>query len=130
MSPILFIASFPQTHLPPLQPLLPNREKETSLWKLKCVSLSPTELPFVHTSLLANVHCNDSLVWYEASGFCYSIDTGPHWDFSWISCCCSVSWRYCSFESVGPAPSFTPAINEEDIGVGQFKVLDLDLRSI
>jgi hypothetical protein len=36
----------------------------------------PTADPFVHTSLLANIHCNDLLVWYEASGFCYSINTG------------------------------------------------------
>jgi hypothetical protein len=32
--------------------------------------------PFVHTSLLANVHFNESFIWYEASGFCYIINTG------------------------------------------------------
>ena len=26
-------------------------------------------------SLLANVHCNESLVWFEASGFCYTINS-------------------------------------------------------
>jgi hypothetical protein len=36
----------------------------------------PMVYPFDHSSLLANVHCNESLVWYEASGFCYSISTG------------------------------------------------------
>jgi hypothetical protein len=25
--------------------------------------------PFVYTSSLANVHCNESLVWFEVSGF-------------------------------------------------------------
>ena len=29
----------------------------------------------VHMSFLANVHCSESLVWFEASGFCYTIDT-------------------------------------------------------
>jgi hypothetical protein len=32
--------------------------------------------PFVHTSLLASVYCNDSLLWFEVFGFCYSISAG------------------------------------------------------
>jgi hypothetical protein len=32
--------------------------------------------PFVYILLPANVLCNDSLVWYEAFGFCFSINTG------------------------------------------------------
>ena len=32
--------------------------------------------PFVHTSFLKNVHCNESLVWFEASGFCYTMSPG------------------------------------------------------
>jgi hypothetical protein len=31
---------------------------------------------FVHTSLLENVHYNESLVWLEASGSCYTINIG------------------------------------------------------
>lgn len=31
---------------------------------------------FVQTSLLVNIHCNGSLVWCEASGFCHSISPG------------------------------------------------------
>jgi hypothetical protein len=34
-----------------------------------------TEHPFVHTSLLANIHCSESLVWLETSGFFYTINT-------------------------------------------------------
>jgi hypothetical protein len=34
----------------------------------------------------------------------------PHWDSSSLSCWCPVSWRSCSFGSVGPAPSHTPAV--------------------
>jgi hypothetical protein len=35
----------------------------------------------------------------------------PRWDSSRIHCCCPVSWRSCSFEPVGPAPSCTPAVH-------------------
>jgi hypothetical protein len=42
-----------------------------------CPNVSPTVDPFVYTSLLENVHCNDAFVWYKASGFCDSINTGP-----------------------------------------------------
>lgn len=30
--------------------------------------------------LLENVQCNELLVWYEASVFCYSVDTGTSLD--------------------------------------------------
>lgn len=33
-------------------------------------------IPFCHISLLANVHCNESLVWFEAFSFCCTISTG------------------------------------------------------
>lgn len=46
-------------------------------WELLlCITVYSTVHPFVHTSLLVNVHCNDMKVWYEPSGFCYSINTG------------------------------------------------------
>jgi hypothetical protein len=75
-----------RTHLPiPLYP--PSKEKNKNKTinnnnnkKSRCgscsVSVCPTVSPFVHTSLLANVHCNALLVWFETSGFCYSIYTG------------------------------------------------------
>jgi hypothetical protein len=34
-------------------------------------------VPFAQTVLLANAHCNESLVWFKASGCCYTINTGP-----------------------------------------------------
>jgi hypothetical protein len=52
----------PHTQSPPLQPL-----HSRTCWGSCSVSHS---IPFVHTSLLANVHCNESVVWFEASGFC------------------------------------------------------------
>jgi hypothetical protein len=36
----------------------------------------PTVYPFIHTSLLANVRCSECLIWFEASGFCYTINPG------------------------------------------------------
>lgn len=50
-----------------------------SLWKLQCVAVCPTVPPCSHTFLPVDVHWNDTLVWYKASGFCYqyfSINTG------------------------------------------------------
>jgi hypothetical protein len=35
----------------------------------------------------------------------------PHQDFSQLSSCCPVSWRSCSFGSVGPVPSPTPEVH-------------------
>lgn len=63
------------------------------------------------TVLLANVPCNESLVWFKATGFCHSINTG-HQDSFRISCCCPVSLRCCSFGFGGPALSWAPAALE------------------
>jgi hypothetical protein len=62
-----------------------------------------TTAQLVHTSLLANVHCNDSLVWYEAPGFCYTINTGTSLGLLLVLFCLAVSQRACSFGSVGTA---------------------------
>jgi hypothetical protein len=35
----------------------------------------------------------------------------PHQDSSWLSCCCPVAGRSCSFETAGPAPSYTPTFH-------------------
>jgi len=50
----------------------------------------PTIYSSVRTSLLANVHCNESLVWFKASGFCYTINTGSSLRLLLESCCCPV----------------------------------------
>lgn len=71
-------------------------------------------------SLLARVQCKESLVWFEASGFCYTVMLGPNWDSSWIPCCFFVSWRSCSFRSTGQVLHKLQKItNRVDIGVGQ-----------
>ena len=90
------------------------------------------EVPFVHTSLLANVHCNESLVWFEASDFCYTGNTGSSlrrlsdvlllprvMEFLWFWICRTKSFNpFCEF------------INRVDTGKCQFKALDMGLRGI
>jgi hypothetical protein len=86
------------------------------------------EVPFVHTSLLANVHCNESLVLFKASGYCYSINTGTSLGLLLDILCCPVSWRSGSFGSVGLVLSCTP-VSGVGVGMSRFKALDLGLRS-
>jgi hypothetical protein len=69
-----------------------------------------TTHPFPQTSLLANDHCSESSVWFESSGFCYSILDLP-WNSSGIACC-PVSWRSCSFGS----PPLQQFIDGVDVG--------------
>jgi len=68
------------THLhicpPPLHPFPPTPPKANKVkTKLQCVTGCPIEYPLAQTALLINVHCSESLVCFEASGFCYSINT-------------------------------------------------------
>ncbi|CAO2580303.1 hypothetical protein LEMLEM_LOCUS1378 [Lemmus lemmus] len=52
----------------------------------------------------------------------------PHWDSSWVSCCCPVSWRSCSFGSAGLTPPRAPAGNtREGVWVSQLVALILGL---
>ena len=54
----------------------PWEEKKNSPWELQCITVCYTVNPFAHIDSLANVHCNESLVWFKVSGFCYTINTG------------------------------------------------------
>lgn len=54
------------------------------------------EAVMCHQSLLTNFHYNESLAWFEVSGFGYTINTGTHWD-SWISCCYHVMEILCDW---------------------------------
>ena len=42
--------------------------------------------PFSHTSLHADIHCKESLVWFEASGLYYTINTGTLPGHLWLPC--------------------------------------------
>jgi hypothetical protein len=55
--------------------------------------------------------------------------TDPQKDSCKIAYCFSVSWRFCSFGSVGPLHVFQHFINGVDVGVSQHKGLDLSLGS-
>lgn len=70
------------THLPLYSYLLstfassPKAEKKhLTVEAVMYHSVSHRSHPFIHT-LLANVHCNDCLVWYGYSGFCDSVNPG------------------------------------------------------
>lgn len=63
----------PHTHPPPFQPPQ-NRKRKLTEEAMVCQPVP--QCTFVYMSLLANVHCNDSLVWFEASSFCYTTNTG------------------------------------------------------
>lgn len=52
-------------------------------------------------SHLQNVHCNQWLVCFKASGTPLSL--GPHWNSLWIVCCCPKPWRSCSYYSAVPS---------------------------
>lgn len=41
--------------------------------------MCPTVYPSVFTSLLADVHCNESLLWFEDCGLCDTISIGSSW---------------------------------------------------
>ena len=60
-----------------------------------------------HISLLPNIRLFARIYWSSmrplASATLSILE--PHWDSSQISCCCSVSWRLCSFGWVGPIGS-------------------------
>jgi hypothetical protein len=74
-TPILLISSHPYIHTYFPLAAFPQQRKKMSSWKCSMYSVSHS-VPFVHTSFFTSVHCNDSLVWYEASGFCCTVYTG------------------------------------------------------
>lgn len=95
---------------PHLQFLPPTKkEKNVTVEAVVCHG-GPTAHPFVHTSLLVNVGCNDSLVWYEGSGFCSSVDAGTSPGL--LSGTLLLPWRLYSSGYVGLAPSCTSAAHQ------------------
>jgi hypothetical protein len=64
---------------PPLQPPFKGK-KNLVVETVICASVSQN-IHFVYVSLHANICCNESLVWIEASGFLYYISTGSSLGF-------------------------------------------------
>ena len=81
--------------------------------------------PFVHTSLLANVHCNESLVWFEASGFCYTINTGSSLgllsDILLLPCVMEILQLWICRTSPFMHHMLYHCISGGDVGIGQLK---------
>lgn len=95
----------------------PPKEK-IPLWKPSYVTIWPMVYPFVHTSLLTKVLCSDLLVWFNASVFCYTIDTGSSLGLLLDSLLLPCVMEICSCRSVGPAPSYIQQFTDEvDVGV-------------
>lgn len=82
-----------------------------------CSSVS-VNLPFAQTALIADVHCNESLVRFEVSGFCYTIIAGATLGLS------DNPVVLCSGDNASLNVQFIDAVN---VGVGQFKALGLVL---
>ena len=79
---------------------------------------------FCPTSSLANVHCSESLVWSEVSGFCYTINTGS------LPGLLVTLLLPCVMEILAlDLPYWTCPITHSgvDVAVGQLKALDLSL---
>ena len=92
--------------------------------------MCPTVCPFVQTSLLGNVHCNESLVCSEAPGSWYSINTGTSLYPCQISSCCPVSWISCSFGSIRPALLLSCWVGEMAQWLRALAALAEDLGSV
>ena len=59
--------------------------------------------PFVYISFLASVHCRRSCLRPLVSAPLWMLSS--HWNSSWLSCCCPVLQKSCSFGSAGPVSS-------------------------
>ena len=79
----------------------------------------------VHTSLIANIHCNESLVWFEASGFCYTINAGSSQGYP-VAVLCRGDPAALNLQD-WPYHTLQQFIDGVDVGVGQLKALDLGL---
>ena len=117
---LVILCVFHNSHVHPLQFRIPSylpsalspspREKrkqekilmvEAVLWHSE--SHRAQVSPYIFT-------CREPVVWFEVSGFCYTVDAGPHCDSSWMCCCCPMSWRSCNFGFAGLAASSPPQV--------------------
>lgn len=99
-----------------------NKTKSLALKAVVCLHVSHST-PCVHIPLLANVQCNESLIWFKASGFCYTINT------EFLSGLLSVT--LCHGDPVAldlqdqPLYTLQWMIDGVAVGVGRLKALDL-----
>ena len=74
--------------------------------------------------------CNESLVWSEASGFCYTINTGSSLGLPSAHCCLCRGDPAALDLQVWPLDKLQQLIDGVDVRVGQRSTLELDLRGI
>jgi hypothetical protein len=100
-------------------------EKKISMWKLSWCVPEYNLCPHFFTSR----YCNESLVWFEASGFCYIIDTesSPGLLSDILSLPCVMEILQLWICRLGLLSCALAVHNGVDIGVGQLKALDLGL---
>lgn len=82
--------------------------------------MSHTFYPLVRISLLqVSIAKSHWSRWRPLVSLTLSIGC-PHWESSWISWFCLISWRSCRFGTERPTPSHPPAdhTHGEDVGVG------------
>ena len=120
----LLVPSFAIQPLPPqkikhIQTIQATHRQPIITEAVVCHSVFPV-CPAVHTSSLANVYCNESLV----SGLRPLASVTPsildlHWDSSWLPCCCPVSWGPSDLELQNwPLHASQPFTDDTDFGVG------------
>lgn len=99
-----------------------TKEKESRCGSCS-VTVCPTVHPFVYTSLLASVHCNESLVWGEV------LLHGPYWILIRTPLKYSVvALHYGNPVALDQPSSCTPEVHRRvDDGVHHLKALDLGL---
>jgi hypothetical protein len=105
---ILLISLSLHIHSVSLQTFLPKSKTKWDRIKKSCHGscdlLSQCDTQYTPLS----THCNGSWsVFRPLASVTLSI-LDPQGDFSWIFCCCLVSWRSCSFGSAGLALSCAP----------------------
>jgi hypothetical protein len=105
-----------------------KKHRKISLWKLKYVSVFHS-ISLSPAFTLSNVHCSESLVWFEISGFCHTIIIGSSSVFlPVILLLPCVIERSCSFERAGLALSVCQLFTGDiDFGLSEYRVLDMSL---
>lgn len=73
-TPVPLISPSLHTHPLPCNPP-PNRGEKILMWKLWCVSVNHS-VSFCPNSSTCKRSFQEPLVWFEASGFCYTISAG------------------------------------------------------
>lgn len=88
--------------------------------------MSLTANTSIHTLLLADIPCDESLVCFETYAFSHTVNARHSLELLLVIVLLPYVWRSCSFGSAGLIPSRAPVDHRGvDIGVGQPSILPL-----